>query len=162
MSFRRWGATSRCSTTSSSEVDVFRQRHSETTTFTGAAHGYVFEVPSDGVGDPAPLRDMGRFSHEAVAVDPVTGYVYETEDAGASLMGLLGASSKSGFYRFVPNVSGRLAAGGRLFMLKVKSRPKIDLGDDYPNGTTFDVEWVPIAKPDNPARTAPEDFVWDQ
>src|ERR687896_1253485 len=162
MSFRRWGATSRCSTTSSSEVDVFRQRHSETTTFTGAAHVDVFEVPSDGVGDPAPLRDMGRFSHEAVAVDPITGYVYETEDAGASLLGLFGASSKSGFYRFVPHVSGQLAAGGRLFMLKVKGRAKLDLGDEYAHGTTFDVEWVPIAKPDNPDLKAPEDFVWKQ
>ena len=45
---------------------------------------------------------MGRFSHEAVAVDPVTGYVYETEDAGSS----------SGFYRFVPNKRNR-PAGGR-------------------------------------------------
>jgi secreted PhoX family phosphatase len=105
---------------------------------------------------------MGRFSHEAVAIDPVTGYVYETEDAGASLMNFLGAPSKSGFYRFVPNVPGRLGAGGRLFMLKVKGRPKIDLGDDYPNGTTFDVEWTTIARADNPDRTAPEDFVWSQ
>ena len=85
----------------------------ETTASTGMPHGYVFEVPADGFGDPTPIRDMGRFSHEAVAIDPFTGYVYETEDAGASLMGFFGASSKSGFYRFVPNVSGRLAAGGR-------------------------------------------------
>ena len=33
-------------------------------------HGYIFEVPADGAGDPEPIRDMGRFSHEAVAVDP--------------------------------------------------------------------------------------------
>lgn len=35
---------------------------------------------------------MGRFSHEALAVDPATGYVYETEDAG----------NTSGLYRFIP------------------------------------------------------------
>jgi secreted PhoX family phosphatase len=134
----------------------------ETTDSTGVPHGYVFEVPADGFGDPSPIRDMGRFSHEAVAIDPLTGYLYETEDAGASLTGFLGAASKSGFYRFVPNAPGRLAAGGRLFMLKVKGRPKVNLGDDYANGTTFDVEWVTIASPDNPARTAPDDFVWDQ
>jgi secreted PhoX family phosphatase len=116
----------------------------------GLPHGYVFEVPADGPGDPRPIRDMGRFSHEAVAVDPVTGCLYETEDAGATLMGVFGASSKSGFYRFVPNVRGRLAAGGQLWMLKVKGRRKADLGDDYANGTRFDVEWVPIAQPDNP------------
>jgi hypothetical protein len=134
----------------------------ETTDSTRTPHGYVFEVPAGALGDPAPIRDMGRFSHEAIAVDPITGYVYETEDSGASLMSLLGASSKSGFYRFVPNVNGQLSAGGRLFMLKVKGRAKVDLGDDYAHGTTFDVEWVPIARPDNPDRKMPGDFVWDQ
>ena len=84
----------------------------ETTSFTDRPHGYVFEVPADGTGNPEPIRDMGRFPHEAVAFDPVTGYVYETEDAGASFLGFFGATNKSGFYRFVPNVNGRLAAGG--------------------------------------------------
>ena len=35
---------------------------------------------------------MGRFAHEAIATDPHTGYVYETEDSG----------NDSGFYRFRP------------------------------------------------------------
>jgi uncharacterized protein len=134
----------------------------ETYDFTTMPHGYVFEVPADGVGDPTPLRDMGRFSHEAVAVDPVTGYLYETEDQGESLRSFFGGRNKSGFYRFVPNVSGQLIHGGRLFMLKAKARTKIDLGDSYPHGTTFDVEWVPIARPDDPARSSAEDAVWDQ
>ena len=45
-------------------------------------HGYVFEVPVSATGpvDPVPLREMGRFEHEAAAVDPATGIVYETED----------------------------------------------------------------------------------
>lgn len=134
----------------------------ETTDSTSIPHGYVFEVPADGLGDPAPIRDMGRFSHEAVAIDPVTGYVYETEDPGESVLSLLGGRSKSGFYRYVPNVNGRLAAGGRLFMLKIKGRAKVNLGDDYAHGTTFDAEWVPIEKPDDPDRISPEDFVWKQ
>jgi secreted PhoX family phosphatase len=135
----------------------------ETTEAVGLPHGYVFEVPADGAVDPTPIRDMGRFSHEAVAVDPVTGYVYETEDPGATVMSFLGGgSNKAGFYRFVPHVSGRLSAGGRLFMLRVKGRAKADLGDSYRNGTTFDVDWVPIATPDNPDRQSPDDFVWDQ
>jgi hypothetical protein len=134
----------------------------ETTESTKLPHGYVFEVPADGLGNATPIRDMGRFSHEAVAIDPITGFVYETEDAGASLVSFLSGTSKSGFYRFVPNVGGRLAAGGQLFMLKVKGRSKLDLGDDYAHGTTFDVEWVPVDNPDNPDRSAPEDFVWRQ
>ena len=134
----------------------------ETTQFTRVPHGYVFEVPADGMGDPTPIRDMGRFSHEAIAVDPVTGYIYETEDPGASIISFFGSGHKSGFYRFVPNVSGQLSAGGQLFMLKVRRRSKVDLGNDYANGTTFDVEWVPIARPDNLERESDDDFVWDQ
>ena len=124
----------------------------ESNDFHTLPHGYVFEVPSDGMGDPRPIRQMGRFSHEAVAVDPATGYVYETEDAGIS----------SGFYRFVPAVPGALADGGSLFMLKVRGVTRANLGASYANGTTFDVEWVPIGTPDNPSRTSPGNFVWAQ
>ncbi|HVG54923.1 MAG TPA: alkaline phosphatase PhoX [Vicinamibacterales bacterium] len=135
----------------------------ETTDTAGLPHGYVFEVPAHGAAAPTPIRDMGRFSHEAVAIDPITGYVYETEDPGASVTGFFGGGrNKAGFYRFEPREQGRLAAGGRLFMLTVRSRPKADLGADYANGTTFDVEWMPIARPDNPDRRCPDDFVWAQ
>jgi len=33
-------------------------------------HGFVFEVPADGVARPEPIHAMGQFYHEAVAVDP--------------------------------------------------------------------------------------------
>ena len=124
----------------------------ETTEFASAPHGYIFEVPRDGLGEPTPLRAMGRFSHEAVAVDPATGFVYETEDAGNS----------SGFYRFVPDVGGYLAAGGRLFMLKAAEVDRANLGANYVNGATFDVEWVEIGTADNPAPNAPGNSVWSQ
>ena len=125
----------------------------EHTGASGLPHGYIFEVPADGLGDPAPLRDMGRYSHEAVAVDPATGYVYETEDAGNS----------SGFYRFVPNVPGRLAAGGRLFMMKVAGVPQANLTGVIANGATYDVEWTEIGTPDNPAASGVAgNFVWAQ
>ena len=123
----------------------------ETTLFhAGMPHGYIFEVPADGLGDPTPLKDMGRFSHEAVAVDPATGYVYETEDAG-----------NSGFYRFVPGTPGQLSNGGELFALKVKGVHVANLGANLPNGSTYDVEWVPIAAPDAPG-AIPGNFVWAQ
>ena len=47
---------------------------------------------------------MGRFSHEAVAVDPATGIRLRDR----------GRRHRSGFYRFVPNAPGNLAAGGVL------------------------------------------------
>jgi uncharacterized protein len=125
----------------------------ETNLYTTMPHGYIFEVPGNGsLSNGVPLHAMGRFTHEAVAVDPVTGYVYETEDAGAT----------SGFYRFVPNTAGVLANGGQLSMLKVRNVNLADLGASYANGTTFPVEWVPIATPDNPASNAPANAVWAQ
>ncbi len=94
-------------------------------------HGWIFEVSADGGKPPVPLKAMGRFVHEAVAVDPATGYVYETEDRGTA-----------GFYRFIPNEAGTLAAGGQLQMLKV---PGVgDLRRGIQLGQKFDVEWVDI------------------
>ena len=77
-------------------------------------HGYVFEVPSrhDGLVEPVPIRAMGRFEHEAAAVHSETGIVYMTEDRHHSL-----------FYRFIPEVPGRLAEGGRLQALSIVNRP---------------------------------------
>ncbi|MEE4204900.1 MAG: alkaline phosphatase PhoX, partial [Erythrobacter sp.] len=68
-------------------------------------HGWVFEVPAAATGlvDAVPLTAMGRFNHEAACVDPATGFVYLTEDRDDSV-----------FYRFVPEVPGDLARGGRL------------------------------------------------
>jgi len=101
-------------------------------------HGWQFDVGPQH-GDPTPLTDMGRFSHEACMVDPNTGYVYETEDDGET----------SGFYKFVPNVHGHMKAGGELYMLKVAGV------DDEPTdlrfvstlGQTWPVEWVKIDDP---------------
>lgn len=75
-------------------------------------HGYVFEVPAGATGlvDARPLKAMGRFNHEAAAVDPATGIVYMTEDRGDGLL-----------YRFVPDVPGNLAQGGKLQALALAS-----------------------------------------
>jgi secreted PhoX family phosphatase len=114
---------------------------SEETTETrgGVKHGYNFEVPS-AVGSavaPVPLTAMGRFSHEAVAVDPVSGIVYQTEDAG-----------DSGFFRFVPSNPANLAAAGVLEMLKVKGVNGADLRTGQQIGRALPVEWVTIDDPD--------------
>jgi uncharacterized protein len=110
-------------------------------------HGYIFEVPLDTVpglpAQPVPLRHLGRFAHEAVAVDPATGIVYETEDQGDG----------SGFYRFVPSVKptqpGNLAAtSGQLQMLKVVGAPGYETAINQTVGVPLRVEWVTIANPD--------------
>ena len=79
-------------------------------------HGWVFEVPATSepaLAEPVPIKGMGRFYHEAVAVDPATGIVYMTEDRGDGL-----------FYRFVPNrkptkAGDLLAHGGKLQALVI-------------------------------------------
>jgi len=104
-------------------------------------HGYVFEVPAGEdvvVTDPQPIRDMGRFRHEAVSQDDRTGHYFLTEDSGSS----------SGFYRFVARNRNRPELGGRLQMLAVTGEPGKDLGAGYPILTTFPVTWVDIAQPD--------------
>ncbi|WP_448514530.1 alkaline phosphatase PhoX [Parathermosynechococcus lividus] len=102
-------------------------------------HGYNFEVPitAQGPVTPVPLKAMGRFQHEAIAIDPKTNIIYQTEDRGDSL-----------FYRFIPKEPRRLAAGGVLQALKIKRYPKINTGSDFPLRKPFEVEWVTIPEPD--------------
>ena len=102
-------------------------------------HGYIFEVPHDGVSDAKPLTAMGCFWHEAIAVDPATGIVYETEDR-----------TQAGLYRFIPTTPGRLADGGTLQMLAVVRRPQLDTRRDQRPMATYDVDWVDIPEPDKP------------
>jgi secreted PhoX family phosphatase len=106
-------------------------------------HGYCFEVPanSDTIVTPVPLKAMGRFVHEAIAVDPRTGIVYETEDYGTA-----------GFYRFIPKKKGSLREGGRLQMLAIKDRKDYDTRTAQKTGVMLPVAWVDIDDPD-PAAT---------
>lgn len=103
-------------------------------------HGYTFLVPtSAGVpAAPVPLTAMGRFAHEAVATDPGTGDVYETEDSG----------NDSGFYRCRPHDRRNLAAGGTLEMLAVAGQDGYDTLTGQTVGRRLPVRWVPIDTPD--------------
>jgi secreted PhoX family phosphatase len=96
-----WGSWLTCE-----EPNIFQPRF--------PAHGYVFEVPAtaNGLVEPVPLKAMGRFDHEAAAVDPETGIVYMTEDKPDGL-----------FYRFLPHTAGRLRDGGRLQALSIPEIP---------------------------------------
>jgi secreted PhoX family phosphatase len=105
----------------------------------GRDHGYIFEVSAtaEGLIAAQPLKAMGRFVHEAVAVDRETGIVYETED-----------QLTAGFYRFIPRTRGRLADGGRLQMLAVEGRPKFDTSVGQRVGAILGAAWVEITDPD--------------
>jgi secreted PhoX family phosphatase len=118
-------------------------------------HGYCFEVPASAGSEvePVPLKAMGRFVHEAVAVDPRTGIVYLTEDfrydpTQADNPDPARRLPGSGFYRFLPRERGRLAAGGRLEMLAVRGQPRYLTVRGQRVGRSLPVAWVPIGDPD--------------
>ena len=98
-------------------------------------HGYNFEVPalSKEIAKPIPLKAMGRFRHEAIAVDPKTGYIYQTEDQVNSCI-----------YRFLPHKAQDLQAGGTLEALVIKNAPRVDTGIDFPVGKSHQVDWVQL------------------
>jgi len=110
-------------------------------------HGYCFDVPAaaDGTVPAAPVPDMGRFSHEALAVDPNTWIVYETEDNGAT---------NSGFYRFLANTPGVLTDGGRLEMLAIDGSWQYNTQTGQSVGVALPVAWVPIANPNPPGSSS--------
>ena len=115
---------------------------SDSVTASGRKHGYVFEVsPETTQTTGQPIVGMGRFAHEAAAVDPATSIVYMTEDS----------SGKSGFYRYIPDVRsggyGALAQGGVLQMAKVKGKNNTNIAAGLVNDTHA-LEWVTIANPD--------------
>lgn len=119
-------------------------------------HGYNFEVPvtmTHGLVKATPLKAMGRFNHEAVAVDERTGIVYQTEDRNDGL-----------FYRYIPEKPGELVNGGRLQALKIRDKKAADTRnwkttlnkyapwtyDPYPVLQELSVEWVDVENVESP------------
>lgn len=103
-------------------------------------HGYNFEVPSSATSlvEPVPLTAMGRFMHEAVAVDPDTGCVYQTEDREDGLL-----------YRFTPEVPGELQRGGVVHAMKARDRQTFDARNwnavpDLKPGERIPVSWIAL------------------
>ncbi len=106
-------------------------------------HGYVFEVDPRRGGNPEPIVAMGRFDHEAVAIDG-NGLAYLSEDASGPF-GCL--------YRFAPHnpLGGRgsLHAGGLLTAAAIGGIES-DLSIVQEPGTILPVTWVPVSSA-NPA-----------
>jgi uncharacterized protein len=123
-----WGSWITCEETTMGVESGFEQDH-----------GYCFEVPASANGPvaAAPLKAMGRFIHEAIAIDPKTGIVYETED-----------QFNAGFYRFILHQPGNLTAGGRLQMLAIEGQPNYDTRTGQTAGQILPATWVDIDDPD--------------
>ena len=110
-------------------------------------HGYLFEVDPDwGPGElapAAPIRNAGRFAHEAVAYHQQSNVLYQTED---------NFEFPSGIYRYLPPDNAmqarRLSDGGVLQMLRVVGMPGAELGLVQPAGASYDIDWVTVDEPD--------------
>ena len=109
-------------------------------------HGWCFEVPVTDfpkLADPTPLKAMGRFNHEAVAVEPDSGDVYLTEDRHDGLI-----------YRFIPSKKGELSKGGKLYALKISGSESADTRnwDDaqFIPGQKERIEWIELNDVESP------------
>ncbi len=116
-------------------------------------HGYCFEVSASANSNisPVPLKEMGRFVHEAIAVDKKSGVVYLTED-----------NNPAGFYRFLPKRNKRLAEGGTLQILKVKNSDNFDTRKGQKSGTVLTANWVTIDNPNPDEADTNEHAVFKQ
>ena len=134
-----WGTWLSCEET----VDRAGPRHERD-------HGWVFEVPAraePGLTRPEPITAMGRFNHEAVAVDPKSGVVYLTEDR-----------LDCAVYRFIPRRPGRLLEGGRLQALRIVGRRSLDTRNwrrsiHIDVGEQLRVEWIDLEGVQSPDDT---------
>ncbi len=125
-----WNSWLSCEETFDSKLEGVNERN----------HGYVFEVPvseTASLADPVPIKSMGRFNHEAVAVDPESGFIYLTEDRDDSLI-----------YRFIPLEPGNLQAGGKLQALSIKEKASFDTRNwdtqTIKVGDSLTVEWIDL------------------
>ncbi|MBD0322453.1 MAG: DUF839 domain-containing protein, partial [Aldersonia sp.] len=128
-------------------------------------HGYVFEVdPANQQANfgksPVPLKFLGRYAHEAVAVDPASSAIYLTEDASAP-NGLYYRWTPPASFRGGPDALRTLAqspggdtAGTLAAMSCYEGDAHVpDLSKAIKPGTRYSVRWVPV--PDRDARSTP-------
>ncbi|WP_353565510.1 alkaline phosphatase PhoX [Haloferula sargassicola] len=113
----------------------------------GQRHGWCFEVRATaepGLQKPVPLKALGRFRHEAVALDPATGFLYLTEDRNDGLL-----------YRFIPGEKNDFTRG-RLQALAISGKPKSDLRHYDPaanwpvEGEAMQATWIDLDEVEAP------------
>ncbi len=113
----------------------------------GQRHGYCFEVKASDDGklqEAVPLKKLGRFRHEAVALDPESDILYLTEDMNDGL-----------FYRFIPEKKGNLQHG-KLQALVIKNQASADLRNYngskkiIKEGVEMEVEWLDLDDCESP------------
>lgn len=105
-----------------------------------SGHGFVFlcDPRASAVAPPRRLPALGRFRHEAAAVDPRTNVIYLTEDRENACL-----------YRLLPHDPAQ-PFEGELQALRVRGRRTFDTGREL-GPRPVEIDWVPIheAVPDD-------------
>lgn len=107
----------------------------------GQKHGYCFEVwptLTPKLQKPVRRTGLGRFRHEAIAVDPETSIVYLTEDLPDGLI-----------YRFIPDQPGDLERG-KLQALVINEFAGQDTTMGVPLGRKLKVQWKDMEDVESP------------
>ncbi len=119
-------------------------------------HGYVFEVWGDGTADPAPIKCLGRYAHEALAIDKSRTHVYLSEDADGP-NGLFYRWTAPRGVKLGPNVLTGLApnagtlAAMQIIMDDGSVLPDVAYLTSAQLGRPFPVRWIDV--PDRDAQT---------
>jgi secreted PhoX family phosphatase len=135
-------------------------------------HGYVFEVdPVDRDANlhPVPLTFLGRYAHEAVAVDPHSHRIFLTEDASGPL-GLYYRwtaprrfrGGKGALRELALSAGGPTAGTLEAMTCSQRGRHVFDLSEATEPGTRYDVRWIGV--PERNGSTVPvrKQFTDDQ
>ena len=110
-------------------------------------HGYVFEVDprKDYLQEPVPIKQMGRFQHEAVAFDKY-GNGYLTEDRSDGLL-----------YKFVPKSKDSLFEGD-LYALNIRVKDSRNWKKrDVAKNQKYKIKWVKLEDVDPVSDTLREE-----
>ncbi|MEJ1112244.1 MULTISPECIES: alkaline phosphatase PhoX [unclassified Kribbella] len=132
-------------------------------------HGYVFEVWGDGkTAHPVPLKALGRYAHEACAIDKDRNHIYLSEDASGP-NGLFYRWSAPAGYKLGPNSWQDLADVGfgtleAMAILGDDGKPIPDVA--YLTSAQllrpFRVAWVPVPDRDAVSVSCRKQFTDDK
>ncbi len=112
------------------------------------AHGFVFEVDplASSLQAPRKLPALGKFVHEAAAIDPRNGAVYLTEDRRDGLV-----------YRLLPSQPGDLAQGGRFQALALSGSEQTDTANRDADSQLLRDHWYSVHWIDLPGQDSSND-----
>lgn len=152
-----WGTWLTCEETSDRAGKTWTADDGTTGTYE-KDHGYVFEVWADGTADPTPIKCLGRYAHEALAIDNTRTQVFLSEDADEP-NGLFYRWSAPAGVKLGPGVMTKLAAdAGTLAAMQII----LDDGTVLPDvayltsaqlNRPFPVTWIEV--PERDAQTTP-------